>query len=330
MVDGRIEGLVSVVIPVYNRPLQLREAVASVLAQDHRPIEVLIVDDGSTDGITRNAAEELAEEFPSEIQVISRSNGGPGAAREAGRQIARGEFIQYLDSDDVLLPGKFSSQVAALRRVSDAQVAYGYTRYRYSDGTVHPLPWKGSGVKQDAMFPAFVNDRWWDTPNPLYRAVTCDAAGPWTDLRIEEDWEYDCRIAAVGGRLVWCESYVCEVRDHAGPRLCRSEGKDSARLQMQARSRALIWSHALRAGLPESAPGNVRAFSRSMFLLARQCGAVGLVDESRMLFNLAKEAAGSGARKRLDFQIYARVAGLVGWQMAGKLSSLLDRVRTLR
>jgi glycosyltransferase involved in cell wall biosynthesis len=108
-----VEGLVSTIIPVHNRPALLREAVASVLAQTYRPIEIIIVDDGSTDETGREA-EALAEKY-SEVHSIHRQNGGPGAARETGRLAARGEFTQYLDSDDLLLPTKFELQVAGLR-----------------------------------------------------------------------------------------------------------------------------------------------------------------------------------------------------------------------
>ena len=100
-----MNGLVTTIIPVYNRPCFLREAVASVLAQTYRPIEIIIVDDGSGPE-TVAVCEELAAAHP-EIRILHQENAGPGAARERGRLAARGEFIQYLDSDDRLLPEKF-------------------------------------------------------------------------------------------------------------------------------------------------------------------------------------------------------------------------------
>src|SRR5436305_2913060 len=100
--------LVSTVIPVYNRPDLLREAVACVVAQTHRPIEILVVDDGSTDE-TPAVAGQLAASYRDILRVIRKPNGGPGAAREAGRVAARGEFLQYLDSDDWIHPRKFEA-----------------------------------------------------------------------------------------------------------------------------------------------------------------------------------------------------------------------------
>jgi len=321
-----INGLVTTIIPVYNRPAQLREAVASVLSQDYRPIEVIIVDDGSTDGVTLKVAQELAAAHPDVVRVASQANAGPGAAREHGRQLARGEFIQYLDSDDILLPGKFSAQVAALRAKPEADVAYGKTRYRHADGRIEPGAWKGSGEARAAMFPSFLNERWWDTPNPLYRAQICDKAGPWTSLRLEEDWEYDCRIAALGARLVWCRQYVCEVRDHGGDRLCRGTALDRERMRTRAQSHELIFGHAEQGGLRPETP-EMQAFSRSLFLLARQCGAVGLPAESQRLFGLARQAAGDNRGRGRDFRLYALVARIFGWTGAGKASAWLDSIR---
>jgi len=319
-----IEGLVSTIIPVYNRPAQLREAVESVLAQDYRPIEIIIVDDGSTDD-TLAIAQTLAEQHPGIIRVATQANAGPGMARERGRQMAEGEFIQYLDSDDILLAGKFSAQVEALRSRPDCDAAYGMTRFRHLDGAVEPGPWKGSGVARQVMFPSFLTERWWDTPNPLYLAAVCERAGGWTDLRLEEAWEYDCRIDGLGTHLVWSEQYVCEVRDHAGGRLCRGSAMDAARMRQRARSHELIFGHAIRAGL-EATP-EMQHFARALFLLSRQCGAAGLGSESRRLFELARQASGEPRGRGLDFRVYNIAAGLLGWKNMGRLSGWLDKAR---
>jgi hypothetical protein len=319
-------GLVSTIIPVFNRPAQLREAVGSVLAQDWRSIEVIVVDDGSTDD-TLDVAQALAREHPGIVRVFSQANAGPGPARERGRLAARGEFIQYLDSDDVLLPGKFAAQVNALRANPRCGAAYGMTRYRYADGSIAQGAWKGSGVVRDAMFPSFLLERWWDTPNPLYRREVCDRAGPWSDLRLEEDWEYDCRIAALGVRLAWVAAYVCEVRDHEGDRLCRGTALDPGRQAQRARSHVLIYGHARRAGIGADAP-EMQHFARALFLLARQCGAAGLARDSRELFELAQAACGAQRARGLDFRVYGTFARVLGWGAAGRASLWMDGWRS--
>lgn len=319
-----IEGLVSTIIPVFNRAGMLREAVASVLAQNYRPIEIIIVDDGSTDD-TASVAVELAKRYAQGLRVLRQSNKGPGLARETGRREARGEFIQYLDSDDVLLARKFELQVAGLRAHPYCGVSYGKTRYRNADGSFERGAWKGSGLKVGSMFPSFLVSRWWDTPTPLYRAALCERAGPWTDLKLEEDWEYDCRIAALGVRLHFCDEYVAEVRDHNDLRLCRGEALDQERMRERARAHALIFSHAISAGIDCASP-EMKHFARELFLLSRQCGAAGLAEESRELFALARSASGDNGNG-WDFRVYEKLAEAAGWTRLGKMACYSDRLR---
>jgi hypothetical protein len=323
-----IHGLVSTIIPVFNRAGMLRQAVESVIAQTHRPIEIIVIDDGSTDETPR-VADDLAAQNPSEIFVIHQPNRGTGLAREAGRERARGEFIQYLDSDDLLLPAKFELQIAGLKAHPECGVSYGKTRYRKRDGTVEPGPWKGSGVQIDKMFPSFLISRWWDTPTPLYRAALCHQVGPWTDLRLEEDWEYDCRIAATGVRLHYCDEFVVEVRDHQQGRLCEGETFNAQRMRERARAHRLILSHALNAGIDFESP-ELKHFARELFLLSRQCGAAGLADESKELFELAREASGQFRGNGLDFKLYGFLASIAGWTWLGKLACYSDSIRNER
>ncbi len=101
---------VSVIIPTHNRAALVREAVASVLAQSWQDLEILVVDDGSTDG----TAAALAS-FAAQIRLLHRaSRGGVSAARNAGIQAARGKWLAFLDSDDLWLPEKLARQMAFL------------------------------------------------------------------------------------------------------------------------------------------------------------------------------------------------------------------------
>jgi glycosyltransferase involved in cell wall biosynthesis len=319
------KGLVTTIIPVYNRSQLLCESVASVLAQSYHPIEIIIVDDGSTDDTPRVAGELAAAH--AKIRTIRQQNSGPGAAREAGRQLARGEFIQYLDSDDLLMPDKFARQVAALVDNSHSDVAYGMTRYSHSNGTQEKQPWKRSGEKIEAMFPSFLQSRWWDTPNPLYRTSVCNKAGPWSTLRLEEDWEYDCRVAATGARLCYVPEYVCIVRDHDNHRLCRGGSDDPSRMRQRATAHQLIFQHAQQAGITHDVP-EMQHFARELFLLSRQCGAAGLKGESIRLFELARTASLPEIGSGLQFRAYRVASSLLGWRTMGKLSAQLDKFRS--
>jgi hypothetical protein len=127
--------LVSVVIPTYNRMRQTIAAVESVLAQTYSCIEIIVVNDGSTDG-----SGEALERFICEVSTdsrptffVSQTNQGVSAARNAGVARARGKYIAFLDSDDVWLPEKLERQVAALQRLGD-QCAVCFTDARLVNG----------------------------------------------------------------------------------------------------------------------------------------------------------------------------------------------------
>jgi glycosyltransferase involved in cell wall biosynthesis len=100
--------LVSVIVPVYNAERFLQEALDSVRAQDYEPVEIVVVDDGSEDG---SAA--VAKSFEG-VRYVFQSNQGPSAARNAGIAAAGGEFIAFLDADDVMLPNKLRVQIGYL------------------------------------------------------------------------------------------------------------------------------------------------------------------------------------------------------------------------
>jgi len=314
------QGLVTTILPVFNRPRMLPEAVVSVLQQTYRPIEVVIVDDGSTDETTV-VADALARDH-AEIRVIHQQNRGVGAAREAGRAVARGEFIQHLDSDDLLEARKFELQVESLRAHLDCDACYGWTRMRFRDGTSARAPSKRTGERIDTMFPAMLQARWWETGTPLYRSSVIKRAGAWLPLRSEEDWEYDCRIAALGVRLQYVEAWVSEYRQHQGNISGRT---DTPTLRDRSVAHAAILEHARHAGIADDAP-EMRHFARELFLLARQCGAAGLVDDSARLFTLARNASGRDSG-RLQFGLYGSLARLLGWETMGRVSALVDKLR---
>ena len=109
-----MSALVSAIIPVFNGELFVAEAINSVLAQDYEPKEIIVADDGSTDGSVA-----VARAFPG-VTVLELEHGGVSAARNAGVQASRGEWLAFLDADDAWLPGKLSAQVAAGERRPNA------------------------------------------------------------------------------------------------------------------------------------------------------------------------------------------------------------------
>jgi hypothetical protein len=321
-----IANLVTIVVPVYNRSALLRRAVASALAQTYRPIEIIVVDDGSTDD-TPEAIDALEAAHP-EVRSIRKPNGGPGSAREAGRVAAHGAFVQYLDSDDVLLSHKLELQMRALAADAAAGAAYGRTRYCNAQGNEIACTWKTLLAGETTIFPYFLLGRLWETVSPLYRASAVAGAGPWTCRRVEEDWEYECRIGALDLKLAFVADVVAEHRDDARDRLSRGEPLDPSRMSDRAAAHESIYASARRAGIGHDRP-EMQHFSRALFLLSRQCGAAGLPDEAGRLFELAREASGPRAG-RLQFRLYGLLARVAGWRAAGQLAAMADRLRAIK
>lgn len=120
MLTSRVTPLISVIIPVYNGERYLSAAIESVLAQAWTPLEIIIVDDGSTDQSAR-----VAQPYQPLVQVVHQANAGPGAARNRGITAARGELLAFLDADDLWLPGKLASQVAHLQKQPTLDMVFG-------------------------------------------------------------------------------------------------------------------------------------------------------------------------------------------------------------
>ena len=147
-------GLVSVILPFANAARFLREAIDSVLAQSHQSWELLLVDDGATDGSTV-IAQSYAAEFPEKVRYLShpdRGNHGVTRSRNLGASHARGQYIAILDADDVWLPEMLENRVADLERHPDAGLAYGPSEYWFS--------WDEAGSQEpDSVPPVAPADR---------------------------------------------------------------------------------------------------------------------------------------------------------------------------
>lgn len=313
---------VSVVIPVFNRAKRLREAVMSVLLQTHEYVEVIIIDDGSTDD-TEIVARELEKKWPKTVTVIRQNNSGPGPAREAGTSKSQGEFIQYLDSDDLLLPYKFEVQVQALEKNPGCGICYGISYqadYSFSPAILYG-PIRSTGEQISYLFPKLLNERWWTTSCPLYRKSTVSKIGAWKRLINEEDWEFDARAATLQTLLVWVATGVSIRRinlsqDHLSYGGCSDLKKVSDRVV----AKQLLFEYAITSGIVSAQP-EMKIFARECFLLSRQCAVIDLEKESKAMFRLSRKASDKWRRNGIDYVIYGILGYLFGWGRIGRLAT---------
>ena len=125
--------LISVIIPAYNAAAFLADAVDSIRRQAYQPLEIIIVDDGSTDGTA-----EVAARLGGEVRYVRQPNGGPAVARNHGLRLARGEVIAFLDADDVWPDGRLEVQLERLLAEPQLQIVLGMVRYVRLPGARHP------------------------------------------------------------------------------------------------------------------------------------------------------------------------------------------------
>jgi glycosyltransferase involved in cell wall biosynthesis len=309
-------SLVSVIIPTFNRAQMVREAVDSVLAQTYRPIEVVIVDDGSTDA-TPQVVAELAATYHDVVRCVRQDNAGPGAARNLGLKHARGDFIQYLDSDDLLAPRKFEVQVAALQANPGAGLAYGITQ-RLNLDTGETRVWARTAEPIEHIFPDFLMQRGWHTTSPLWRRSACEAIGLWRELNCMEDWEHDLRAGILGIRAVHVNEVGAVARDHAGVRASGMHTGFTAELMRDFfLAHEAVWALMREHNLRDWT--YLQGFARKMFWVARMCGERGLLAEADTALAMAREMVGS-RHISYELRLYGVAVRLLGWPRAVRWS----------
>ncbi len=227
--------MLSVIVPSFNRANLLPHAVRSIFLQDYRPIEIIIVDDGSTDQTLRVAHELETEgqQYRIPVRVKRQSNKGVSAARNAGLRLAKGQFVQYLDSDDLLHPRKLKIHADLMDQVP--QVSYVFSDMVHFDTAPDwkAVPMTGEPVRLDAS-ELYCSFRLL-TNVGLYRKSLCDAVGLWNEsLQVGEDIEYSLRAMLLCDQVLYLPGGLSSCREHAGERLtdlAKNEGAFTRRLQ---------------------------------------------------------------------------------------------------
>jgi hypothetical protein len=204
---------VSVIIPAYNYGRFLGQAIESLRSQTYADWECVVVDDGSSDGTAEVAAALAASDR--RIACLSQATSGPSAARNAGLAAASGEFVQFLDADDLLGPRKLQHQLEVFGRHPEADIVYGGVRYFVDDGGDDgrekavrrwvagstPRVVSGSG---GTVSEALVDDNIMVVEAPLIRRSLLEKVGGFDPrIRRMEDWELWLRCAMAGACFIY-------------------------------------------------------------------------------------------------------------------------------
>ncbi|MGE0754420.1 MAG: glycosyltransferase [Alphaproteobacteria bacterium] len=206
---------ISVIIPVYNSTTYLPQTIDSVAGQDYPEVEIIVVDDGSHEEGAA-AIRSACHAYP-DVRLIRQDNGGPAQARWAGVRRATGEYVHFLDSDDVLLPGALTHLVQVLHKNPRAVAAYGRKAVMNKHGVFKPqqvLPTESQAASGNIL-PALLKGLPILTPgNICIRTAALTSDMFQTNLRQGEDWITWCRLALTGDVLYAGKRVVMCYREH--------------------------------------------------------------------------------------------------------------------
>ncbi|MBE9179511.1 glycosyltransferase family 2 protein [Oculatella sp. LEGE 06141] len=202
------QPLISVVIPCYNTDQFIGEAIASALNQTYPNVEIIVVDDGSSD-----RSLEVIQSFGDRIRFDSINHRGACAARNRGLELSKGEYIQFLDADDLLLPTKLERQVPLLTS-GEADLVF-CKGYIFGDG--RPTRPKKSQIESPVGIDPFVYclNQGLSTEGPLHRRSGIEKVGRFTEglLRAQE-YDLHLRLAATNIRLRLLNEHLYKHRNH--------------------------------------------------------------------------------------------------------------------
>jgi glycosyltransferase involved in cell wall biosynthesis len=244
--------VVSVVIPTYNSAALLREAIQSVLSQTYADFEVVVVDDGSTDN-----TESVVHSFGDQVCYVKQQNQGAGAARNHGIKRSRGEYVAFLDADDLWLPGKLGEQIPFLDRDPELGLVYSDWSVVPEQGEAQPSYLRNLPAAAGYVFNELVQCGFILTSGTIVRRSCLEDVGFFDEtLSIAQDYDlwlricYRWKIALVNKPLV-----IKRNRD----------GNLSSNLIKTAVERILLFEKALKQ-FPDMTPHSRRLVRRQVAL----------------------------------------------------------------
>ncbi len=225
--------LISIVIPAYNAAAFLAECLESIFAQDHRPLEVIVIDDGSTD---RSLA--IAKAWLPAVRAVHQANAGPAAARNRGIEMADGEYLAFNDADDRWTPGRLARQLAILESRPDLDLVMGLVEMEYPVQAPQNAARFRSTGDQIALFSFGAG---------LFRRQLFERIGPLSeDLRNTEDADWFMRAREGGATWLLEDEPALIYRRHGANMTERLPLAKSEVFRVLARATA---RHRARAGI---------------------------------------------------------------------------------
>lgn len=204
--------LVSVIIPVYNSEKYIVQAIESVINQTYKNLEIIVINDGSTDN-----SFEILQKYKTKVRLYSQENKGASSARNIGLESAKGDYIQFLDADDMLDAGKIESQIILMDRGDLDVLSFG-TWIRFSS-TLNDKKLCTQKINKDYLVPYKLLIDMWNGKGMIQPGAWLASkqlllkAGIWNEqLSLNDDGEFFCRVILASKKVIYCEKAVVYYR----------------------------------------------------------------------------------------------------------------------
>lgn len=187
---------VTAIVVVFNGEKYLRQCIDSILNQDYQPLEILVIDDGSTDSTM-----QIIKSYGKKIRSYHQVNSGIAEARNKGIELANGDYIAFLDADDIWIPGKISTQITVFRKYPHYDVVYGnFKRISASvvNNDLETQPMKPEIDKNwsGCLYPRMLMDSWVHIITAMApKKIFIDVGGFDPDKKIGEDYDFWIRVS---------------------------------------------------------------------------------------------------------------------------------------
>jgi glycosyltransferase involved in cell wall biosynthesis len=235
-----MNSLISVIIPVYNGGLYLGAAIDSILVQNYQPIEILIIDDGSTDNTAK-----VAERFWQHVRYIYQPNSGAPSARNLGLKMAAGEIIAFLDADDIWHEQKLTLQLDIFAKNPSVEIVLGQRQRIHSIDLINGVTQSPSNISPELVL---------SLGTSLFRKSVFDTVGDFDrDLKFSDDWDWFMRARELGIEIAICPTTVLFYRRHDRNITNQIElsNKDILKMLKQSLDRRRQQNHGVANFLPE-------------------------------------------------------------------------------
>jgi glycosyltransferase involved in cell wall biosynthesis len=308
--------LVSILIPAFNAERWIAETLRSAVSQTWDAKEIIVVDDGSTD-----RTGDISRQFP--VRVVRQQNQGAAEARNVAFALSRGEFIQWLDADDVLAPDKIERQMV---HSGDPRMLlsspWAEFMFRRSVAEARPTALWADLTPQEWLFRKVAQNLWMPPCTWLVSRELTEAAGPWDrTMYVDDDGEYFCRVIAKSSGVRFVPDAKSYYR-HSGSGSLSRIGRSKKKMGAQFRSLELHIAHLLSFGDTEQARQACVSFLR-VWLPTFIPDRPDLADHAR---ELAAELGGRLDSPRLSWK-YDWIRAAFGWNLAKHAQVLLPNAR---